>query len=228
MALIAMAALGARCVENTSVRVDADGYTHIYGEIYNDTEIQGHSMRIHGRLLRSDGSVIAEQDAPLCPPELPPHSQTFFDICFDSPNLPPSASFDVRMVGGTASDAGLPDPRIRLLGTSASFSQGRATLRMDIRNESGVEYFNLNACIAGYDAAGKVIAANSNPLQNYNDQGTPIPGGLGSAPDYVLMHLDDAPADLRTVRGWFWIAQDPTNTRGTYRPLMTGLVVVPR
>jgi hypothetical protein len=226
--LVATLGLGARCVENTSIRVDAQGYTHIYGEIYNDTDIQGHQMLIHGRLLRPDGSVIAEQSAPLCPPDLPPHGQTQFDIRFDQPNLPAAASFDVRMAAGAASDAALPDPRIQLLSSGARLEQAQAVLRMDIKNNSGVEYFNLNACVAGYDAAGRVVAANGTTLQNYNEQGTPIAGGLGPAPDYALLRLHDVPAEVRSMRGWLWIAQDSTNVRGAYRPVMTGLVPLPR
>lgn len=218
-------ALGARCVENTSVRVDSEGYTHVYGEMFNDTDIQGYHMLLRARLLAANGSVIAEQDGPLCPPDLPPHQHTVFDVRFETPNLPPAASFDVRAIAGQASDAVLADPQITLLGASTSRQSGDAVLRVDVKNNSGVEYFNLNACVAGYDAAGKVIAARFFPLQNKNDSGTPIPGeGLGSTADYALLRLPSPPAGVVGLRGWIWLAQDASNTSQAYRPVITELV----
>jgi hypothetical protein len=227
LSVVAFLALGARCVENTSTRVDSEGYSHVYGEMYNETNIQGYGMLLRARLLAADGSVIAEQDGTLCPPDLAPQQHTVFDIRFGTPNLPAPSSFDVRAIAGQASDVQLPDPKIALLGASATRQQGQAVLRMDIKNNSGMEHVNLNACVAGYDSAGKVIAARSVPLQNFNDQGTPIPSGLGPNPDYALLRIQDPPAGLVTMRGWIWLAADTTNADQAYRAVMTDLVALP-
>jgi len=216
--------LGARCVENTSVRVDSDSYTHVYGEMYNDTDISGYNMVLGARLLAGDGSVIAEQTGALCPPSLTPHQQTVFDIRFNTPNLPSAASFDVRPIAGQASDTALPNPNIQLLSANASRQSGEPVLRMDLKNNSDVEYFYLNGCVAGYDATGRVVSARVLPLQNYNDQGTPIAGGLGSKPDYALLRLRPAPGDVVALRGWIWVATDSSNAAEAYRPVITDLM----
>lgn len=220
-------AVGARCVENTSVRVDSTGRTHIYGDIFNDTNIQGSQLLLHGRLLNADGSIIAEQDSFICPPNLAPHGQSMFDIQFNQPNLPLASSYDVHATGGTASDTPLPDARIAITSTRAYVDAGTPLLRIDVQNNSGKEYFNLNGCVAGYDASGVVRSARSVRLHNQTESGTPTPGqGLGAKPDYIVLHLPDAPANVTSLRGWFWI--DDGTGKQIYQPVVTGLVPLTR
>ena len=72
----AVLAAGARCIENVRVYVDDDGYTHIAGEMYNETDIQGTSIMLRGTLLDAAGNVIAQKDSPICPPDSQPGAQS--------------------------------------------------------------------------------------------------------------------------------------------------------
>src|SRR5439155_3586952 len=75
-------ALGARCIDRTSTYVDADGYTHITGEMVNDTNVQGTKIMLVGTLFNGD-AVVAQKVSPTCPPDTQPNNQTTFDIRFD-------------------------------------------------------------------------------------------------------------------------------------------------
>src|SRR6185295_19190946 len=88
LCLLGALALGARCIERTSIHVDADGYTHITGEMLNETDIQGTQIMLRGTLYDDQNNVVAQKDSPTCPPDSQPNSQIIFDIRFDNPNVP--------------------------------------------------------------------------------------------------------------------------------------------
>lgn len=225
LASAAILSLGARCIENVTVEKDAEGYTHIRGEIYNDTDIQGRFIILRATLFGAGGDVIAEKDSGLCPAALQPKGESVFDIRFDDPNLPPFATYSIRAVTGLASDQQLPDPKIAVTGSSAKRDGQDVTIRIDVKNNSGKEYFNLFGCGAAYDAAGKVVQVVQSAFHNLNDAGTPTPGeGLGSAPDYFEIHVRSVPVGATTVRGWIFI-QEPLGDQG-YQALMTGPITI--
>src|SRR2546423_15231901 len=58
-------ALGARCIDRTSTYVDADGYTHITGEMVNDTNVQGTKIMLVGTLFNGD-AIVAQKVSPTC------------------------------------------------------------------------------------------------------------------------------------------------------------------
>ena len=120
LAVVLALAIGARCIERTSVYVDKDGYTHIVGEMVNETQVQGTGMMLIGTLYDANGGVIAQKIVPTCPPDTQPNSQIVFDVRFDNPNVPPHTSYDVRPVSGTAQGQPLPNPDVLVLRTYAA------------------------------------------------------------------------------------------------------------
>src|ERR1700674_4897725 len=107
-------AMAVRCIDRTNTYVDADGYTHITGEMVNDTNIQGTQIMLQGTLYDASDNVVAQKTAPTCPPDTQPNQQTIFDIRFDNPNVPPWTRFDVRPISGKAQASLLPDLQLVL------------------------------------------------------------------------------------------------------------------
>ena len=64
--------LGAKCIENDSLRKGPDGDWHIYGEIHNETTVQGAQILLQGTFYDGGGNVIGIGQAPLRAPELSP------------------------------------------------------------------------------------------------------------------------------------------------------------
>ncbi len=217
IALVAALALGARCIDRTNVYVDKDGYTHITGELVNDTDIQGVQIMLRGTLFDAQGNVIAQKDAPTCPPDTQPHQQIIFDIRFDNPNVPPYARYDVHVVSGRALSAPLPDPDVVVLGTDAARFEGLPPIpglgitsqdvlfAFDVRNRSGHPYTGVQGCAAVYDNTGKVIAAKSSELIQQDATGHIQTATLGfTAPETVFMIARDVPRGPVQVRAWLW------------------------
>jgi hypothetical protein len=222
IAIAALAALlpllmGARCIERTSVYVDKDGYTHIVGEMVNETQVQGTSMMLMGTLYDANGGVIAQKIVPTCPPDTQPNSQVVFDVRFDNPNVPPHASYDVRPVGGTALPQALPNPDVLVLRTLAvrytdlppipglDVDENDVFIFFEARNRSGQPLAGMQGCAAVYDQAGNVVTVISKELTEVDEDGNLIPAVMGSeAPGVAFLLAEDVPPGPVQVKTWLW------------------------
>jgi hypothetical protein len=232
---VAVSALSAKCIENTKVFVDSDGYTHIVGEMFNETEIQGTAIVLRGRLLDANGNVIAEKDTPICPPDSQPRAQSVFDIRFDNPNLPPHASFTVNAVAGKVLDAPLPNPNILVLDTDAiklinvppipgfPLQDGDVAFFFGVRNRSQTVYHGIQACAAAYNNQGKVVAVSTGEVIEFDEEGNIGPATLDfrSRVNFFIPMTDvDVPLEAAYVRGWLWIG-NPGDPTSQYQFVMT-------
>lgn len=231
-------ALGAKCIDRTSTYVDADGYTHITGEMVNDSNIQGTNIMLRGTLLDDAGNVVATKDAPTCPPDTQPHQQTAFDIRFDNPSVPPWTHFNVRPISGKALEAPLADPKVTLQFADANrytspivvpgltISPKDVRLSFQLRNQTNNTYDGLQGCAAVIDQHGNFVFVVSKELLQQNEDGLLGPAVVGpQALGIVTMIAPDVPAGPVQVRAWLWFGKkgDPTSA---YQFVATGLITL--
>ena len=211
--------MGARCIERTSSHVDADGYTHITGEMVNDTETQGVGIILQGTLFDAAGNVVATKTGPTCPPDTQPHQQTVFDLRFDNPNLPPWDHFAVAPIAGQALPAELPDPKMVLFFAEAirftapivlpglTISDKDVYFGFDVRNQTDNTYSGgVQGCAAVYDQAGKVVFVVQKELLERT--GPTSVGTVTVKPQElasVFMVAEDVPTGPVQVRAWLWL-----------------------
>lgn len=217
LALTAVFGLGAKCIQGTSVHVDNDGYTHITGEMVNETDIQGTQIMLRGTLYDDADNVVATKDSPTCPPDTQPHSLIMFDIRFDNPNVPPWARYDVRPISGKTLTQPLPDPDVVVLQTDAIRFEGipnlpglpigdqDVLLRFGVRNRSGQTIEGVQGCAAVYDNRGAVVAAFTGELTSVDENGVPHPAIFGSeGPAVAYLIVKDVPTQPTQIRAWLW------------------------
>jgi hypothetical protein len=156
----AFSALGAKCIENDTLRRDSSGDWHIFGEIHNETAVQGAEMIVLGTLLDASGNTIATAQTPVCPMELSPNSFSGYDIHFrDSSALQP-ASYKINVLSGKA----LPGPLPVLEATVTDLEARRDPQIDELVHISGEVRAlmpisgDFSGCAAFYDAAGKVVS----------------------------------------------------------------------
>ncbi|MBF6599330.1 MAG: hypothetical protein IVW36_02330 [Dehalococcoidia bacterium] len=214
-AFVAFLAIGARCIDRTSERVDSSGYTHISGEMVNDTNIQGKQIMLRARLLDGQGNVVAQKDGPTCPPDAQPNQQTMFDLRFDNPNVPPHASYDVRPISGITLPQPLPRPQVVVLQTAAvryetnppfsDLTNKDVLFAFNIRNQSDQSYSGIQGCTAVYDQSGNIVFGSSDELTQQSANGAPEPATLGPQNLVsVFMEAKDVPVGPVQVRAWLW------------------------
>lgn len=229
-------ALGARCIERTSVHVDTDGYTHITGEMVNDTDIQGTNIMVQGTLFDGDGNAVAQKTAPTCPPDLQPHSEILYDIRFDNPSVPPFVRYEVRPISGRAIPAPLIDPDVVILETEAIRFQGVPPIpglrisdkdvlfEFGARNRSGHTY-GVQGCAAVYDSTGAVSYVISTEIVQI-DHGVPVPATLDSTePVGIFMLARNVPTGPVQVRAWLWFGDKGAPT-SPYQFVMTPFITI--
>lgn len=238
LAFVAFAALGARCIERTNTYVDKDGYTHIVGEMVNDTDISGSAIMLRGTLYDDAGNVVAQKDAPTCPPDTQPQNQTAFDIRFDNPGIPPWSRFTVQAVSGRALDAPLPDPDVVLFSSDAVRFEGVPPIpglgitdndvffTFNVRNRSNNAY-TVQGCAAVYNQSGKVVFVKSTELIQRAPGGGIQPAVLVNVgvPGNVFMVARDVPKGPVQVRAWLWFGSKDAPTSG-YQFVSTGLITI--
>ncbi len=226
LAGFAALAVGARCIENVSLQTDSEGYRHLVGEMYNDTEVQGTGIVVKGTLLDAAGNVIAEKQAPLCPPVSHPHSQGVFDIKFDQLGLPQPASWSVRVVDGRTQASPLPDPNVLVLKTIAAWWGEDVIFAWQLRNRSQTPYTGLQGCAAVYNNAGQVVDADVGPFGTLTEDGEWIPGGVLVTTTSMVFYwlMEDVSPDAALVRGWLWF-EGPAGTSG-YQFSMTPKITI--
>lgn len=230
-------ALGARCIERTSTRVDSDGYTHITGEMVNETDIQATKIMLRGTLYDGQDNVVAQKDSPTCPPDSQPQSQILFDIRFDNPNVQAWTRFDVRPISATTLTAKLPDPDVVILQTDAARFQGLPPIpglgitdndvlfQFGVRNRSANRY-TVQACSAVYDNQGAVVFAKQSEILARDAQGHVGPAVLGSAaPASIFFIARDVPKGPVQVRAWLWFGDKGAAT-SAYQYVQTPFITI--
>ncbi|HZP56849.1 MAG TPA: hypothetical protein VFC53_04760 [Dehalococcoidia bacterium] len=237
LAAIGMAALGARCIERTSTYVDQDGYTHIVGQMVNDTDIQGTQIMLQGTLFDANNNIVAQKTAPTCPPDTQPHQQTTFDIRFDNPGIPAWTRYDVRPISGITLTQPLPDPHVvALLSDAARFTSplilpgltvtpNDVFLTFRLRNQSSNTYSGVQGCAAVFDQQGKVVFVSSSEIIEENN------GLIGPATLHpqelvdVFMSARNVPKGPVQVRAWLWFGPKGAPT-SAYQFVTTGMITI--
>jgi hypothetical protein len=237
LGLTAALGLAGKCIDRTSVYVDADGYTHLVGQMNNDTSIQGTSIVLRGTLYDAQDNVIATKDAPTCPPDTQPNTQSLFDIRFDNPGVPPHARYTVQAISGKAMSAALPDPDVVILQNEAIRYEGIPPIpgfpitdndvlfRFGVRNRGDHAYPGIQGCAAVYDHFGNVIYAESTEIVSFDEDGNISPATLGNqAPGTIYMIAKDVALGPVQVRAWIWFGPKGSSTSAyqyVETPLMT-------
>lgn len=209
-------AMSARCIERTSVYVDKEGYTHIVGEMVNDTQVNGQSIMLVGTLYDANDAVIAQKVVPTCPPDTQPNSQIVFDIRFDNPGIAPHARYDVRPISGTALPAAKPNADVLVLRTAAvrfegippipelDLSEDDVLFAFEVRNRSG-QPLPIQGCAAVYDQRGNVISVVQSEIIQIDEEGNISPAILPHEfPVVVYMAAEDIGTTPTQVRTWLW------------------------
>ncbi|HEY7801119.1 MAG TPA: hypothetical protein VIE40_00465 [Dehalococcoidia bacterium] len=218
IAIAALLAFGGRCIDRTNERVDSDGYTHISGEMVNDTDIQGTQIMLRARLLDAQGNVVAQKDGAPCPPDTQPHNQTMFDLRFDNPNVPAHASFDVRPISGITLTSPLPAPPVVVLQTVAErfesfppfpdLTNKDVLFAFNIRNQSDQSFTGVQGCTAVYDHTGNIVFGSEDEITQLDANGQPEPATIGpQALGSVFMQAKGVPVGPVQVRAWLWFGQ---------------------
>jgi hypothetical protein len=222
LASMAVVAMGARCVENSIVRTDGQGYTYLLGEIYNDTDVHGSEMTFRATLFDGAGGLMAAKDVMLCPGDLAPQSHVAYAVRFDEPHLPSPARFEVRPVAGRALERPAPASGIRVASAGAVWRPGsreRLTVHVALRND-GSQSVVPAMCGVTYDLDGKVRSMSPvDPAQFHAD--VRLDPGETQAFDFSLVGQQGA----ETVRAWFWFPGDAPTT-SVFQPAMTEQLII--
>jgi hypothetical protein len=222
---LAIAGIGAKCIEKAYVYVDSEGYTHITGRLVNETDIQGTNLVLRGTLLDGAGNVIATKDQAPCPPDLKPYSETMFDIRFDNPNVPPHASFKVNMVSGKALPAPLPDPNVVIFTSDAirftgipfqpgilPFDESDVLIGFQVRNRTD-NLYPVQGCAAVFDQQGQIIYGQSVELVRFDEDFGAIPAVTQPQElAFVTLIAEDVPSGPIQVKAWLWFAPKDSPT----------------
>jgi hypothetical protein len=215
VAALGIAGVGARCIENVTVRIDGDGYTYLLGEIYNDTEIQGSEMVLQATLFDGGHNVIATKAVDvMCPGDLAPHSHSAYAVRFDQPGLPPYASYEVRPVAGRALAEPASASGVEILSASAHWTPRTArenvAISVSARNGGAHAVTGVALCGVTYDGEGRVRSVTS------QQRAVTIAAGDTKRFDFTLRGQGGA----ATARAWLWFP-GPTPGTSRYLPLIT-------
>jgi hypothetical protein len=199
-------ASAAKCIENDQMFVDTEGYTHVIGNMTNETDVSASTVTLSAKLFDANDNVIAEATGPLCPESVQPHSQNVFDLRFPNPNIAGAVRYEVRPIAGVTLPSALPDSKIFLIRFVASRVGPGVVVVGQVRNDSQATYSHTALCAAVFNNKGKVIRSLSKP----------ITGDL--TPGQALIFtggLPDVPAEGVQFRLWFtsgaatqWVSSD--------------------
>ena len=236
--VVGVLCLGARCIERTHTYVDADGYTHITGQMANDTDVQATKMMLQGTLFDANGNVVAQKTSPTCPPDSQPHSEIAFDIRFDNPNLPPWTRFDVRPVSGVTLTSPLPSSNVALLLSEAGrfpnlppipglgITDKDVVLIIRARNQGTAPLVGVQGCAAVYDQSGNVTYVQSDEIVEQDANGNVGTATLPTTePEDVFMVAKNVPVGPVQIRAWLWFGKKGDST-SAYQWVSTGLIAI--
>jgi hypothetical protein len=198
-------ASAAKCIENDQMFVDTEGYTHVIGNMTNETDVSASTVTLSAKLFDANDNVIAEATGSPCPVSVTPHNQQVFDLKFPNPNITGAVRYEVRPISGITLPGALPDPKIFLIRFYAQRAGPRVAVVGQVRNDSQQPYSNMIGCTAVFNNKGKVIRMKSSPIA-----GTLTPG---AALIYTEV-IPDVPDEAVQFRLWFapegtqWVASD--------------------
>lgn len=169
LGVCALLSTGAKCIEHESVYVDDEGYTHVVGNMTNETDVSASSVTLQATLFDAAGNVLSTTTGLLCPMSVQPHSQSAFELRFPEPNLPAPHRFEVRPIAGTTIDAPLPTSNVVFVDLAAYRVQGTLAVAGGVRNNGTLTFSDALYCAAAYDASGTMIRMQWSPIE-----GTPL------------------------------------------------------
>lgn len=161
--------ISARCIENDTLRRGTDGNWHIYGEIHNETDVQGLNMVLNGATFDANGRQLSVGQALMCPASLSPDTFSVYDVAVPSAANP--ASHKVNVVSGGATSNALTPLQGSFQGatTEAFYSQTfsvhriffSATFVLADSERVGIAPGGIapsfTYCVAFYGADGRVV-----------------------------------------------------------------------
>ena len=146
LAVLALSLTAAKCIENDSLYVDGEGYTHIVGNMTNETDVSATSVTLSGTLYDAAGNVIAQTTADVCPLSVQPQIQNAVDLRFAERNLPAAARYEVRPIAGYTIPAPLPSGNLTLAGMAAYRVSGTLAVSGSVRNDGAMSFTELRYC----------------------------------------------------------------------------------
>jgi hypothetical protein len=191
--------IGARCVENDALRRGPDGNWHLYGELFNETDVQGVGMIVQGSIFDADGNLLSSATKPTCPQELSPGKPVVYDITFPTTNfLPEPASYKVTVSDGAALETPLPELTIAPALTVEEVAGN--LLKFEVAFGPAPGYTGGYAfCLAFYDGEGDVIAL---PMDGFS-------GGPAGVPVSFTTNFDrDRLPGAVSMRFWIFATGD--------------------
>ncbi len=194
LVVLGVAASAAKCIENDQMYVDSEGYTHVVGNMTNETDVSASTVTLSARLFDATDNVIAETTGILCPETVQPHSQNAFDLKFPNPDIANAVRYEVRPISGTTIRNPLPESHIFLIRFYAERVGPQVAVVGQVRNDSGQPYADMIGCTAVFDNKGKVIRVQSSPIS-----GVLTPG-------HALIYTEimtDVPDEAVQFRLWF-------------------------
>ncbi len=150
--------VSAKCIENDTVRRGIASDWTVFGEIHNETDVQGVEILLRGTLFNEAGDVVGVAQAQTCPSELSPGSLSVFAIRFNnSQAVGQPARHQVNVLSGKTLEEPLPFLDVTIGDVFAGVENGtNLSYRFSVTPDQ--EYAgDLIACIAWYDAAGEVV-----------------------------------------------------------------------
>lgn len=187
----AIFAAGAKCIEHESLYIDSEGYTHIVGNMTNETDVSASTVTLSATLFDADGNVLSTTSGLLCPMSVQPHSQSAFELKFPERNLPVPSRYEVRPISGTTIQSALPASHIVFEKLAAYRIAGTLNVAGAIRNGGNLAFPDVMYCAAAYDSDGRMIKMQWSPLE-----GTPLSAGQTLRLPIVWPDLPKAATDL--------------------------------
>jgi len=225
LASLSVFLMSAKCIENDTVRRGSNNDWTIFGEIHNETDIQGVEILLRGTIFDDDGNAVGVAQARTCPGELSPNSIAVYGIRFnESQTVPQPARHQVNVLSGRAQGEPLPELEAALSDVSVVEVNGtdlryRFTYVADEAYEGGV-----HGCIAWYDAAGEVVAVST--LLVKGSAAEP-----GVAVDFDAEHPDYRQefGEIAAVRFWVYVDDPDVSVNASrFQAIMTDKVPIQR
>ncbi len=222
--------LGARCIDHESLRKGPDGDWHLYGEIHNDTNVQGTQILLQGTLYDPSGRVMAVGQTYICPGDLSPGTFSVYDIRFkDSSAIVGPFARKINVLSGKAVPEHLPPlpvTDVNFTTTATRAFDGSVNWEIVFKYSppltGPVSSGSMAGCVAFYDASGNVVSVEG--------PDTPGIGGFHiSGYSQIVRDMDPTvPADAVSFRGLFWFPHsDSAFFESDYAPVISDAVTIP-